>query len=77
MKTFRSTVKDSRQDLANAFRGEKVDDAALAVVFDQWTDALKQAKQDVVSSLKQVHAVLDEDQRKRAADWLGQNPEWV
>jgi hypothetical protein len=34
-------VKDSREDLANAFRGEKVDDAQLAVLFDRWSDALE------------------------------------
>jgi hypothetical protein len=31
----------------------------------------------VTSALKQIHAVLDPDQRNRAADWLGKNPEWV
>jgi hypothetical protein len=77
LKELRSSVKDSREDLANAFRGEKVDDAQLAVLFDRWSDALGQAKQDVTSALKQIHAVLDPDQRNRAADWLGKNPEWV
>jgi hypothetical protein len=77
LKDLRSSVKDSRSELATAFKGEAVDDAQLAVLFDRWTDDLKKARQDVVSSLKQIHAVLDEDQRKRATDWLGQNPEWV
>ena len=56
LKELRSSVKDSREDLANAFRGEKVDDAQLAVLFDRWSDALGQAKQDVTSALKQIHA---------------------
>jgi hypothetical protein len=77
LKELRASVKDSREDLANAFRGEKVDDAQLAVLFDRWSDALGQAKQDVTSALKQIHAVLDPEQRTRAADWLGKNPEWV
>jgi uncharacterized membrane protein len=77
LRELRGNVKDSREDLANAFRGEKVDDAQLAVLFDRWSDALKQARQDVTSALKQIHAVLDPEQRTRAADWLGKNPEWV
>jgi uncharacterized membrane protein len=77
LKELRTNVKDSREELANAFRGEKVDDAQLAVLFDRWSDALTQARQDTTSALKQIHAVLDPEQRTRAADWLGKNPEWV
>ena len=74
LKELRSTALDSRSELADAFRGETVDDARLAVLVDRYTDALKRARQDVVSALKQVHAVLDPEQRVRAADWLGKGP---
>jgi uncharacterized membrane protein len=70
VKELSEELKGSRAALADAFRGETVDDAALAAVFARHDDALGRARRDVVSSLKQVHAVLDADQRKRAADWL-------
>ena len=58
-------------------RRQRLSETQLAELFDRWSDALGTAKQDVTSALKQIHAVLDPDQRNRAADWLGKNPEWV
>ncbi len=61
---------DTRAALADALRGETVDDAALAAAFARQDDAVQRARREVVSAVKQVHAVLEPDQRKRAADWV-------
>lgn len=63
-------LKDSRKGLADAFRGDPVDDGALAAAFSRHDDAVARARRQVASAMKQVHAVLDADQRKLAADWL-------
>lgn len=71
-------VKDTRAGIADAFRGETVDEAALAAAFARHDDAVARARREVVSSLKQVHAVLDADQRKQAADLLASGEgRWV
>ncbi len=70
-KEFKEVLKDSREDLADAFRGDKVDDASLAAIFARHDEELVSSRRGIVSALKQIHAVLDEEQRNRAADWLG------
>ena len=70
-KELKAVLKDSREDVADAFRGDKVDDASLAAVFARHDEEIVSARRGIVSSLKQIHAVLDDDQRERAADWLG------
>lgn len=68
---LKEVIKDSREDIVGAFNKDNVDDAALAAVFARHDDQLKTARKNIVSALKQVHAVLDPDQREAAADWLG------
>jgi uncharacterized membrane protein len=70
LKELTDEVKDSRAAISAAFAGEAVDDAALATAFARQDDALARARREVVSAMKQVHAVLDADQRKAAAEWL-------
>jgi len=71
-------VKDTRAGIADAFRGETVDEAALAAAFARHDDALSRARREVVSSLKQVHAVLDPEQRTQAADLIASGEgRWV
>lgn len=78
LETFAGELKESRATLAEAFRGESVDDASLASVFTRHDDALSRARREVVSALKQVHAVLDADQRAQAADWIAAHDgRWV
>ena len=67
---FGDDVKGGRDELAGAFRGEQVDDAALDALFARWDEDLRRTRREVVSALKQVHAVLDEEQREAAADLL-------
>ncbi len=68
---LRSTFADSRDELAQALRGDEVDDARLAVVFARHDEELARARRQVVSAVKQIHAVLDDEQRERAADLVG------
>lgn len=70
-KEFKEVLKDSRDDVADAFRGDKVDDATLAAVFARQDEELASTRRGVVSALKQIHSVLDDEQRQKAADWLG------
>lgn len=75
---FSEALKASRADIAAAFRGETVDDAALAAVFTHHDEELARTRRTVVSALKQIHAVLDEEQRGTASEWLGSaDPRWV
>ena len=78
LKGFMDAVQESRAGLAGAFRGESVDDAAVAATFTRHDDALAHARRDVISALKQVHAVLTPEQRAMAADWLAAHDgKWV
>jgi DNA repair ATPase RecN len=70
VREFVESVQDSRQELAEALRDEALDDARLEVVFDRLDEDLKRTRRDVVSAVKQVHAVLDDEQREQAATWL-------
>lgn len=71
VRNFVEHLKESRTELLSAIRGEAVDDARLAAVFEWHDDALAQARKDVVDAVKRVHAALDPDQRTRLADALG------
>jgi Spy/CpxP family protein refolding chaperone len=77
LERFELALHESRAELASAFRGEAVDEAALEAVWTRHDDALKRARREGASALKQVHAVLDPDQRAQAADWLANaRPAW-
>jgi len=69
-KAFGATMKEGRADLAGAFESEAVDDAALAALFARQDEAITTARRELISALKQVHAVLDPEQRARATSWL-------
>lgn len=72
LKELGAALRDDRAALVGAFAGETVDEAALAAVWAGQDEALAKARREVVSSFKQIHAVLDAEQRTRATDWLGQ-----
>jgi uncharacterized membrane protein len=73
-----TAIRDSRGELAGALRGEALDDAAIAATFAAQDEALSDARRQVVSAVKQIHAVLDPEQREAAADWLGStDARWV
>lgn len=79
MKAYVEVLKGARPELADAFRGEAVDEAAIAALWTRHDDELARARREVVSAFKQIHAVLTPEQRAIAADWLGAGPtpRWV
>ncbi len=71
------SVKDAREALAAALKGAEVDDAAVAVAFARWDETLTRTRREALSAVKQIHAVLDDEQRAQAADWLAAGgPSW-
>jgi Spy/CpxP family protein refolding chaperone len=76
LRELKDVMKESRQDAAAAFEGDQVDDAALDAIFETQDAALTQTRRQVVSALKQVHAVLDDEQRATAVQWLANGPTW-
>ncbi|MFZ5479663.1 MAG: periplasmic heavy metal sensor [Myxococcota bacterium] len=70
LKELADELAATRGAVADALRGESVDDAALAAAFAKHDDAVARARRAVVSAVKQVHAVLEPEQRARAADWI-------
>ena len=77
LKELRQALAESRQTVAQAFSAEAVDDPALAAAFARQDQAISRARQDLASAIKQVHAVLDEEQRARLAELLGKEAEWL
>lgn len=70
-------LKRERGDLADAFTGEQVDEAGLAALWAQQDEELQRFRREAVSALKQIHAVLDPDQRRVAASWLQREGRWA
>ena len=67
---LREAITATRAPVADLLRAETVDETALAAIFALHDEALARARRELVSAVKQVHAVLDVDQRKKAADLL-------
>jgi Spy/CpxP family protein refolding chaperone len=69
--TLGEALRDSRSEIAEAFRGDRVDDAALDAIFARQDEEVARARREAVSALRQIHAVLDPEQRESAVAWLG------
>lgn len=77
LKELREVVRDDREALADALRGDEVDQAALDAAFARQDEALARARRQLVSAAKQVHAVLEPEQRATAADLVAHGrPGW-
>jgi uncharacterized membrane protein len=76
LREFKDVMSETRQDAAAAFEGEKIDDAALDAIFETQDVALAQTRRQIISALKQIHAVLDDEQRATAVEWLANGPTW-
>jgi hypothetical protein len=72
--TFKGDLKGQHGELAEIFSAESLDEAAVEVLFEQQDQALSRARRQVLSALKQVHGVLDEEQRGLASELLSGNP---
>lgn len=64
------SMKDAREEASDALRGEAVDQAALDALFARTDEELARTRRHVVSAVKQVHAVLDDEQRETLADLM-------
>jgi uncharacterized membrane protein len=71
---FKDAVFDSRRDVAGSVRAEAFDEVRMGETFARHDDAMSELRKAVVGALAKVHAVLDERQRARLADWLESGP---
>jgi hypothetical protein len=63
-------LRDTRRDIAQAVRGERVDEARLNEVFGRHDAALDKLRTGGVEALRKVHEALDERQRKILGDLI-------
>ena len=74
MRDLRHGMKEGRSEVARAFEEDEVDDATLAALFAHQDEEIQRFRREAVSALKQIHAVLDPDQRELATEWLSRGP---
>jgi Spy/CpxP family protein refolding chaperone len=67
-------LKSARENLANAIKGEEVDEVALGEANNRADATATQIKDALTNALKRVHATLDANQRGRLADLLAKGP---
>ncbi len=72
----RGTLKQTREALAQAVRGETFDESKLREAFVAQDAALDEAREAAVASAQKIHEVLDERQRKALADLIESGPEF-
>lgn len=63
-------VRDTRRVLADALRGEQLDEARIGEVFVRHDAALEQVRRAGVDAARKVHEALDERQRKILGDFV-------
>jgi hypothetical protein len=61
-------LRSTRKDLAEALRGEQLDDARLEQVFGRHDAAIAELRTAGVDAVRKVHGALDERQRKILSD---------
>lgn len=72
--SMRSEVREWRADVAKAMRGDYFDETTMGELFARQDDGLDKLRRSVVGALARVHAVLDENQRKRLAELIERGP---
>lgn len=63
-------LRSTRKDLADALRGEELDEARLEQVFGRHDAALAELRAAGVDAVRKVHGALDERQRKILSDLI-------
>jgi hypothetical protein len=63
-------VRDTRGELADSVRGERIDESRLADVFGRHDAALGDVRNAALDALRKIHEALDERQRKLLADLM-------
>jgi uncharacterized membrane protein len=71
VRDFVQAMKETRGPLAASLRSETLDEGSIAVLFRQQDEAIARVRRELLSAIKQVHAVLSPAQRERLASWLG------
>lgn len=61
----RRDMFDSRSALADILAADELDEAALDQLFKRWESSFAEMSSVMVSSLRQIHDVLDPEQRER------------
>lgn len=74
MRDGRGEWKRTREDLARAFAGESLDESALGGAYARQDELVQKTRKAVVDALAKVHGVLDERQRRRLAELIGEGP---
>jgi uncharacterized membrane protein len=67
-------VRRSRDDLAEALRGESLDEARLDAAFARHDAALAALRASVRAAMAKAHATLDAGQRERLAELVAWGP---
>jgi len=70
--TMRGEFGASRNDLAQAMRGESFSAEALGELFGRHDEALRKVREVATGALARVHEVLDEKQRATLASFIEQ-----
>ena len=69
-KELRGELRGSLEGLADALRGDVLDEAALAALSADHDAALVRFRATATEALKEVHEALDEEQRAEVADFI-------
>lgn len=66
----RGEFRQSREDLARAFRADSFDAEVMGNAFARHDEHLERMRKAVTGALARVHDALDEKQRAQLAEWL-------
>ncbi|HET8939617.1 MAG TPA: periplasmic heavy metal sensor [Polyangiales bacterium] len=72
--TGRRELTDVRRQVAQALRGEALDEASLQAALEKVDDLLAKSKLELTQALTEIHASLDPEQRRDLADLLSYGP---
>jgi len=65
---------ESRADVARAFKADALDATLIGEVFARHDDSLDRARKAAVGALAKIHAILDDRQRERLAEFFEHGP---
>ena len=66
----RGEFRQSREDLARAFRADSFDAEVMGNAFARHDEHLERVRKAVTGALARIHDALDEKQRAQLAEWL-------
>ena len=74
MASGRRELSDVRREVAQALRGDALDEASLHAALQKVEDLLAKTKLELTEALTEIHASLDSEQRRELADMLSYGP---